>query len=85
MTSTPAIGIPQPQYQPFPGPTMANGQPRTLDFPSPIAVPSPYQSGMFAPPVAEFTSAQLPLTRIAEKTDSVMAQGKKGSESIVSF
>lgn len=65
------------------GTFVGNGQPRTLDFagigqgvsPSgPLA--SPFQHGTFPPPISEFTSAQLPLARITEKSDSTMAQGK---------
>lgn len=67
------------------GAFLGNGQPRTLDFvglnpgqesaQSGMMLP-PYQPGMFPPPISEFTSAQLPLARLAEKSDSVMAHGK---------
>lgn len=64
------------------GSFLGNGQPRTLDFmgasqggrESGMMV-SPFQQGSFPPPIAEFTSAQLPLARLAEKSDSVMAHG----------
>jgi hypothetical protein len=65
------------------GTFVGNGQPRTLDFaavgqsinPSGVLA-SPFQQGAFPPPISEFTSAQLPLARITEKSDSIMAQGK---------
>lgn len=62
------------------GSFLGNGQPRTLDFATVSTGgnmgASPYQQGNFPPPISEFTSAQLPLTRLTEKTDSMMAQGE---------
>ncbi|XP_045157450.2 LOW QUALITY PROTEIN: nuclear pore complex protein Nup153-like [Mercenaria mercenaria] len=63
------------------GTFVGNGQPRTLDFagvgqgvnPSGTTA-SPFQQGNFPPPISEFTSAQLPLARVTEKSDSIMAQ-----------
>ncbi|KAL4237068.1 hypothetical protein ACF0H5_005452 [Mactra antiquata] len=61
---------------------LGNGQPRTADFvglnPNQEAAQSgmimpPFQPTMFPPPISEFTSAQLPLARLTEKSDSVMA------------
>ncbi|WAR24022.1 NU153-like protein [Mya arenaria] len=74
--NAPGVVVTPQTFAPYPGQSLVNGQPRTLDFSnqSPALVPSPYQTGAFLPPVSEFTSAQLPLNRLAEKTDSVMAQ-----------
>lgn len=65
------------------GSFLGNGQPRTLEFaelgqgvnPNNPMV-SAFQQGNFPPPISEFTSAQLPLARLTEKSDSIMAQGK---------
>lgn len=61
---------------------LPNGQPRTLDFsrpgPSidPPPVNAPFQQENYPPPILEFTSAELPLARLTDKSDSVMAIGK---------
>ncbi|XP_052244426.1 serine-rich adhesin for platelets-like isoform X2 [Dreissena polymorpha] len=58
----------------FQGQTMLNGQPRTLDFNNQRGSHSPFSQSNLPPPMSEFTSAQLPLNRFTEKTDSIMAQ-----------
>lgn len=80
---TPPAVFPSFQSQMLP-----NGQPRTLDFSRPgqqmvdsTTMRPPFQQEGYLPPppVAQFTSAQLPLARITEKSDSVMAHGKSKS------
>ena len=79
----PGPHLSQQVFTPFQTQMLPNGQPRTLDFsragqssePAPV-MPIFQQQGSFPPPVSEFTSAQLPLARLTDKSDSVMANGK---------
>lgn len=77
----PGPDLTPPVYVSFQSQMLPNGQPRTLDYSrpghslDPAPALSPFQQGGFPPPISEFTSAQLPLARLADKSDSVMAQG----------
>ena len=57
---------------------MPNGQPRTQEFavPGTSNTDSSFQSANLPPPISEFTSSLLPLNRLTEKSDSVLANGR---------